>query len=192
MLRARTAPYRRVDDMLSGMGETSRDALLRTFRWTGGHADFANVFRDSRTLSLLGPALAAPFASNGVTAVVAPEARGFVLGALCAAELGVGLVLARKAGCIHPGEKVHVVSAPDWRGREVQLTISRILTADDNVLLVDDWIETGSQASAVKLAVVTCGAEMAGVSVLVDDTTAEVRRDLNVVGVVTSDELGAS
>lgn len=175
-----------------GVSESPRDALLRTFRWTHGHADFAAVFRDPHALALLGPALAAPFAKDGITAVVALEARGFVLGALCAEQLGVGLVLARKPGSIHPGEKVEVVSAPDWRGREVRISIARVLTPTDKVLLVDDWIETGSQASAVKAAVSACGAELFGTSVIVDDTTAEVRRDLNVVAVVTSDELGVS
>jgi adenine phosphoribosyltransferase len=109
--------------------ESPRDAFLRTFRWTHGHADFAAAFRDPLTLAMLGPALAAPFADAGITAVVGLEARGFVLGALCAEHLGVGLVLARKPGSIHPGDKVEVLSAPDWRGREVRISIAKVLTS---------------------------------------------------------------
>jgi adenine phosphoribosyltransferase len=170
--------------------ESARDAFLRAFRWTHGHADFAGVFRDPKVLATLGPALAAPFVGAGITAVVALEARGFVLGALCAQRLGVGIVLARKPGSIHPGDKVEVTSAPDWRGREVPISIARILDAQDKVLLVDDWIETGSQARAVKAAVEACGAELTGTSVVVDDTTAAVRAELNVIAMVRSDELG--
>jgi adenine phosphoribosyltransferase len=172
--------------------ESARDAFLRTFRWTHGHADFAGVFRDPLALTRVGAALAEPFAQSGITAVVALEARGFVLGALCAEHLGVGLVLARKPGSVHPGEKVEVLSAPDWRGREVLISIARVLSSEDKVLLVDDWIQTGSQGRAVKAVVEACGAELSGTSVIVDDTTAQVRADLNVVALVASGELGVS
>jgi adenine/guanine phosphoribosyltransferase-like PRPP-binding protein len=47
-----------------------------------------------------------------VTVVVSPEARGFVLGALVARELGIGLVLVRKHGSHHPGASVQVRTAP--------------------------------------------------------------------------------
>ncbi|MDQ2984207.1 MAG: phosphoribosyltransferase [Actinomycetota bacterium] len=36
--------------------------------------------------------------------------------------------------------------------------------ADDRVLLVDDWIETASQARAAKLLVEDCGAQLIGVA----------------------------
>jgi len=169
--------------------EPARVAFLRTFRWTGGHADLAAVFADAGTLALLGPALAAPFGTSGVTIVVAPEARGFVLGALCAEHLGVGLLLARKPGSVHPGEKLEVVSAPDWRGRAVTFRLARVLTSSDKALLVDDWIQTGSQARAIKEAVKASGARFAGTSVIVDDTTADARADLNLVSLVRSADL---
>jgi adenine phosphoribosyltransferase len=173
----------------STIRQSARAALVRKFQWSGGHADFAPVFGDGEVLALLGPALADPWIDDGVTAVVALEARGFVLGALCAERLGVGLVLARKPGSVHPGPKVEVVSAPDWRGREVTIRLARVLTRSDRTLLVDDWIETGSQARAVKEAVQLCGAVFVGTSVIVDDTTDDVRSSLNTVALITAREL---
>ena len=167
----------------------ARAAFLRTFRWSGGHADLAAVFADAGTLSLLGPALGEPFSAAGVTIVVAPEARGFVLGALCAEHLGVGLLLARKPGSVHPGEKTEVVSGPDWRGRAVTFRLARVLTSADVALLVDDWIQTGSQARAIKEAVEASGARFAGTSVIVDETTADARVHLNHVSLVRSADL---
>lgn len=169
--------------------EHARAAFLRTFRWTGGHADLAAVFADAAVLALLGPALATPFGSSGVTVVVAPEARGFVLGALCAEHLGVGLVLARKPGSVHPGEKIEVVSAPDWRGRAVTFRLARVLTPADMALVVDDWIQTGSQARAIKEGVEASGAGFVGMSVVVDDTTADACADLNIASLVRSADL---
>lgn len=167
----------------------ARTAFLRTFRWTGGHADLAAVFADAGTLALLGPALAELFNAAGVTIVVAPEARGFVLGALCAQHLGVGLLLARKPGSVYPGRKLEVVSAPDWRGRAVTFRLARVLASADMALLVDDWIQTGSQARAIKEAVEVSGARFAGTSVIVDETTADAGVDLNLVSLVRSAEL---
>jgi adenine phosphoribosyltransferase len=164
--------------------------LLRTFRWTNGHADFADSLRDPELLAAVGPALAEPFATIDITAVVALEARGFVLGALTARELGVGLVLARKPGAVHPDSHRMVADTADWRGRQLELRISRrAVRESDRLLLVDDWIETGSQARTVAALVASHEATVVGVSVLVDDTSDDVRQQLNVKGVVRSSEL---
>lgn len=80
---------------------------------------------------------------------------------------------------MHPGEKVEVVSAPDWPGRAVPFRLARVLTSADVVLLVEDWIQTGSQARAIKEAVEASGARFAGMSVIVDEMTAHARVDLN-------------
>lgn len=167
-----------------------RDRLVERFRWVDGHADFSAVLRDPETLGLLGPGLAEPFRDTGVTAVVGLEARGFVLGGLVAVELGVGLVLARKAGAVHPGPKVEIpTSAPDWRGRRVAIQLARVLGPSDRVLLVDDWIETASQALAVKEAVERCGADLVGVSVLVEDAGYDAGRLPCLEAVVRSSDL---
>jgi adenine phosphoribosyltransferase len=173
-------------------GTKARQLLLDSFRWTDGHADFGGVFRDPDVLMAIGPALARPFDAAEVTAVVGAEARGFVVAALVARELGVGLVLARKPGSVHPGAARQVADEPDWRGRTTEFRISRqAVRPGDRLLLVDDWIETGSQARTLAALVGRLGAEVVGVSVLVDDTTTAVRRGLNVVGLVTSSELPA-
>lgn len=83
--------------------ECARSGVLRTFEWCDGDARLTPVFHDAETLASLGPGLTEPFHDCGITAVVAPEARGFVLGALCAVSLGVGFVAARKPGVPRPG-----------------------------------------------------------------------------------------
>lgn len=53
------------------------------------------------------------------------------------------------------------------------------LTDVDRVLLVDDWIETGSQALAARTLIDGTGAELAGLAVIVrDGTTREVQERL--------------
>ncbi|MFT5268814.1 MAG: adenine phosphoribosyltransferase, partial [Acidimicrobiales bacterium] len=109
------------------------------------HPDVAGVLRDAELLPLVAKALADPFRDAGVTAVLSPEARGPILGALVAVELGAGLVLARKNDQNHPGADTPVESAPTWRGRsETFLGRSFDLGTSDRVLIVDDWITTGN------------------------------------------------
>jgi adenine phosphoribosyltransferase len=136
---------------------------------------------------------ASPVSSLGVTGVVAIEARGFVVGALTAQYLGVGLVLARKPGSIHPDSISQVSDQNDWRGRQVELAVSRrSIKSGDRLVLVDDWIETGCQARTAAQLVASLGASVVATSVIVDDTTAEVRDSLNVVSLIAANELGAS
>ena len=120
-------------------------------------------------------ALAAPFRSAGVTKIAGIEARGFVLGTAVALDLAVGFVPIRKHGAIHPGPKAMRRAAPD-RGNEAKLLIQRAaLTLAVRVLLVDDWIETGSQASAARQLIEECGSCWVGLSVLLDQAKPAVR-----------------
>ncbi|WP_209445500.1 hypothetical protein [Streptomyces roseochromogenus] len=56
---------------------------------------------------------------------------------------------------------------------------------------VDDWIETGSQAAAVRSMVEECGGHWAGCAVVVDQSTPALGTGLGVRGIVTAAELPA-
>lgn len=169
----------------------ARDLLVERFRWVGGHADLWPVFRDGAAFKVVVRALVAPLRDAGITAVCGIESRGFLLGGAAAVELGVGFVAVRKAGGMFPGEKLVRETEPDYRGFRHSLRIQRAsLGPADRVLLVDDWIETGSQALAVRELVEAAGAELTGCAVVVDQLRAESREALgNVHSLVTSGEL---
>ncbi|MGW2477462.1 hypothetical protein [Streptomyces sp. NPDC001665] len=59
------------------------------------------------------------------------------------------------------------------------------------MLLVDDWVETGGQASAVRSMVGERGGRWAGCSVIVDQADSARRADLGVRSIVTAAELPA-
>jgi adenine phosphoribosyltransferase len=81
-----------------------------------------------------------------VPKVAGIESRGFMLGTAAALELGVGFVPVRKADGLFPGPKGVAEAGTDYRGNWHTLRLQRAALADgDRVLLVDDWIETGSQ-----------------------------------------------
>ncbi|MEU7648131.1 phosphoribosyltransferase family protein [Streptomyces huasconensis] len=173
------------------MSTTARDLALRHFRWIGGHANVWAIFRDAEALAVVVAALAAPFRDEHVTAVVGIESRGFLLGGAAAVELGVGFVPVRKEEGIFPGDKLVRESSPDYRNLRHTLRLQRSsLGPGDRVVLVDDWIETGSQAAAVRSMVEECGATWLGCSVVVDELTGAPRDALGSVrGLLTMRDL---
>ena len=169
---------------------TTRAAVLAGFPSVDRHPDVAGVLRRPDLLIRLGPALAEPFADAGITAVCSPEARGPILGALVAVELGAGLVLVRKDGRNHPGADRTVVSAPTWRGASESFqTRSWDVAAGDRVLVVDDWVTTGSSLRAVRSLVREAGADYVGASVLVHKADSETIDDLRIEWLVRFEEI---
>ncbi|MDI2126718.1 phosphoribosyltransferase family protein [Yinghuangia seranimata] len=177
--------------------------LTETFAWAdtpvGVFADLSGWWRDPELLGLLGPALADLHSARKPTVVAGIETRGLVLGPLTALALGVGFVEVRKAYRI-AGEAQRDADDPMLRAEtppEYQdggLTLMaprRLFTPDDRVLLVDEWIESGAQAHAVRRMVAEAGAQWAGVAVIVDATEPRVREHLDVRGLVGEDDLPA-
>ena len=174
------------------MSTTARSLTLEHFQWIDGHADVWKIFRDPKALAMVVRGLVDPFKQDGITAVCGIESRGFLLGAAAAIELGVGFVPVRKQAGIFPGEKAVRQTAPDYRGIRHELRLQRAsLTPTDSVLMVDDWIETGSQATAVRLMAEECGSRWGGCSVIVDQTSDHCRSNLGVRGIVSAAELPA-
>lgn len=170
------------------MATTARDLLLRRFAWIDGHADIWPIFRDPTAFEAVISALVEPFHGQ-VTAVCGIESRGFLLGGAAALRLGVGFIPVRKATGVFPGEKIVRDAAPDYRGTRHTLRIQRTsLNPGDRVLLVDDWIETGSQALAVRELLAAGGAHLVACAVIVDQMGAHATLD-TVHALVSSDEL---
>ncbi len=154
------------------------------------HPDVAGVLRDPELLPLVGKLLAEPFRDAGVTVVLSPEARGPILGALVAVELGAGLVLIRKDDRNHPGADIPVASAPTWRGTsEIFLGRSFDIAVKDRVLMVDDWITTGNTMRAARNVLRILGAAYVGAAALVNKAAPETIDELSVHTLVDFDVL---
>jgi adenine phosphoribosyltransferase len=148
-----------------------QDNLVATFRWTDGHADIWPWFADGGLFAAIVEALARPFKDERISKVVGIEARAFLLAGAVARELNAGVVPVRKLGAVFPGPHHSVTTSPDYRGRTIDLLLQDgALSRSDRVLLVDDWLETGSQVLAAVRAVRERGAQLAGVGVIVDDS----------------------
>ncbi len=165
--------------------------LAEVFPLVDNHPDVAGLLADRTIFPRITAALADPFRSMGVTKVVGPETRGMVLGALVAAELSAGLVCARRAGHNHPGADIAVTSEPSWTGQRQQFQMRTFdLSADDVVIVVDDWITTGSSLRAVVEAIDQTEAAYLGASVIVGKATRAVVEELSAQTLVPFDSIG--
>ena len=164
--------------------------LADSFPLVDNHPDVAGLFRNAEILSGLGAAMANGFEDKAITKVVAPEARGPVLGALVAEFLHAGLVLIRKEGRNHPGADTRIRSEITWTGkRESFQSRSFDLVATDRVLVVDDWITTGNTIRAVREVLTSAGSEYVGASVIVNKAAQSCIEELGVHSLVNFDDL---
>ena len=111
-------------------------------------------------------ALAAPWAEEGVTHVLAMESRGYWLGGALALTLGAGFVPARKPGKLPlPGPRESY--ALEYGEDALELP-EGVLGAGARVLVHDDVIATGGTAAAACRLVERVGAEVVGVSLVLE------------------------
>ena len=94
------------------------------------------------------------------------EARGFVLGAPLAYELGAGFVPVRKAGKL-PGAPASLRYDLEYGSAEVQIQ-KDALPAGARTLVVDDLLATGGTAAATVELTRTFGVELLGASFLIE------------------------
>jgi adenine phosphoribosyltransferase len=131
------------------------------------------VFRDITPLLLDPAALDAAVAALAkmvdgprIDFVVAAEARGFILGAALARELGAGFVPARKPGKL-PAETVSAEYTLEY-GLDALEVHADALADGARVLLHDDLLATGGTAGALCELVSGLGAEIVGAAFLVE------------------------
>ncbi|HEY2768999.1 MAG TPA: adenine phosphoribosyltransferase [Solirubrobacteraceae bacterium] len=145
-------------------------ALIRDIR------DFPRpgiVFKDITPL-LLDPSgldaavagLAARAVPLEVDFVVAAEARGFILGAAVAREIGAGFVPARKPGKL-PADTISAEYALEY-GIDALEVHADAVADGARVLIHDDLLATGGTAAALCELVSGLGGEVAGCAFLVE------------------------
>ena len=128
--------------------------------------DITPLLADAEGFEAVVEALADPFRSAGVTKVMGAEARGFMLGAPVALELGCGFVPARKPGKL-PREVATQEYDLEYGTAELQVHLDAF-GPGDKVLIVDDLVATGGTMEAQVKIIEKLGAELVGVACLME------------------------
>jgi adenine phosphoribosyltransferase len=142
--------------------------------------DITPLLADPSAFAAVVAAICAPHRAATPDKVAGIEARGFILGAPVAQALGVGFVPVRKQGKL-PGDVVAATYDLEYGSATIEVT-SDAFAPGDRVLVVDDVLATGGTAAATVDLVRRCGAEVIGVSVLIELTFLAGRKVLSTVG----------
>lgn len=108
--------------------------------------DISTLFSNPECLSIMRDETVKLYRGMGVTKVVGLESRGFMLGAIVAADLNAGFVMARKPNKL-PGKVVSIEYDKEY-GKDTICMVSDSIGPDDVVLIHDDLLATGGSMRA--------------------------------------------
>lgn len=128
--------------------------------------DITPLLADPTAFTALTQALADLCLVHQATKVVGLEARGFILGAPAAVRAGLGFVPVRKAGKL-PGATLRQGYELEYGSAEIEVH-AEDLNAGDRVMVIDDVLATGGTAEASVELIRRAGAQVVGVSVLME------------------------
>jgi adenine phosphoribosyltransferase len=128
--------------------------------------DITPLMADAWALDTAVAQLAEYARPRDVDVVIAAEARGFLLGAALARDLGAGFVLARKPGKL-PHETVRAEYMLEYGTDALELH-SDAVAHGARVLVHDDLLATGGTAQALCSLVEQLGGEVVGCAFLIE------------------------
>lgn len=128
--------------------------------------DFTPLLADPGALALAVELMANPFRGKGIDLVLGAESRGFIFGIAIAQSLSAGFVPLRKPGKLPRG--VHSVSYDLEYGKDTLEMHSDAVREGQRVLMVDDLLATGGTMEASCRLVLRTGAEIVGITVLIE------------------------
>jgi adenine phosphoribosyltransferase len=128
--------------------------------------DFTPLLSDPAGLALSVELMVNPFRGKHVDLVAGAESRGFIFGTAMAQSLSAGFVPIRKPGKL-PARKVEMGYELEY-GKDRLEIHSDAVKPGQRIVLVDDLLATGGTMEACCKLVRSLGAEIAGISVLIE------------------------
>lgn len=128
--------------------------------------DVTTLLNDGEAFATAIDAMAEPHTSGDIDAVAGIEARGFILGGAVAYRLGIPFIAVRKEGKL-PWHTVTETYELEYGHDAVEMHIDGAAEAH-RVLVIDDLIATGGTALAATRLIERLGAEVVGLTFLVD------------------------
>jgi len=128
--------------------------------------DITPLLKDAEGFASTIEAMAQPWLGQSIDAVVAIEARGYMLGAPLAARLGCGFVPVRKVGKL-PFHTYRAEYALEYGTAAIEIHRDAV-GLGERVLIIDDVLATGGTLEATAHLVHQTGGTVAGMGVLME------------------------
>ena len=128
--------------------------------------DITTLLKDNNCFHEAIKQLADHYRGKPIDAVVSNEARGFIIGAAVAYEIGVGFVPIRKKGKL-PSKCVDVTYKKEYECDTIEIHQDAI-ERGQNILLIDDLLATGGTVKANIELVEKLGGNVIGLGFLIE------------------------
>lgn len=153
-----------------------QDRILREGKNLGGGIlkvdSLINHQVDPLLMDHCGVELARRFAKTGASRILTAEISGIAPALMTALHLGIPVVYARKSRPITMPDTVYLTIAPSHtKGRMVDLIVSpEYLKPNEKVLIIDDFLASGSTILGLVRLAQAAGAEVCGIGALIEKT----------------------
>jgi len=146
---------------------------------------FINHQVDPALMDTCGREFAKRFAKVSATKILTAEISGIAPALMTALHLGLPVVYARKTKPITMPDQVFLTLAPSHtKGRMVELIVSpEYLAHGEKILIIDDFLATGSTIHGLVRLAQTAGATIVGIGALIEKSFEGGRAALNELGV---------
>ena len=135
---------------------------------TKGRCDVTPIFRDPEVFSNLIKDFNKMFKKDSYDIIVGLDALGFIIASAMSQKQKKGLVVIRKGGKL-PGIKGTIIrtSFTDYTNTKKTFEMNKsAIKKGEKVLIVDEWIETGTQAKAAIKLVEKQGGKVIGIATM--------------------------
>lgn len=128
--------------------------------------DITPLLKDKHGFKAAIDVMVEPYRDHRIDYVVAMEARGYMLGAPIAYQLGAGFIPVRKPGKL-PYDKINVEYELEYGTNSLEMHKDAIAQGQ-RVLVVDDLLATGGTAAATRSLLEKLGASIVGFAFLIE------------------------
>lgn len=132
--------------------------------------NFLNHQIDPQLMDQMGAEFARQFADQGITKVLTVESSGIAPAVMAGLHLQVPVIFARKHKSLTLTDNLYTAKVYSYT-KQVSNDISidrRFLTADDRVLIIDDFLANGQAVQGLFDIAETAGISVAGVGVVIE------------------------
>ena len=131
---------------------------------------FLNHQMDIALLERMGEEFKRRFADKPITKVLTIESSGIAIAYPVARAFGVPLVFAKKSRSVNIDGDVYMAEVPSFTQGHINKVIvsKKRLSADDHVLIIDDFLANGSALQGLIYIVECAGATVAGLGIAIE------------------------
>ncbi len=169
---------KRLEEKVLNEGKALQNGVLKV-------DNFLNHQVDIDLMEEIAKDFATEFKEKGITKVITIESSGIAPALLTAKELKVPLIILKKQPSKVIYQDVHqTVVASFTKDTSYELTIAKnLLTEDDHVLIIDDFLAYGEAVSGAVRLVRLSHATIAGIGILIEKSFQNGREKLTEMGI---------